>query len=155
MGLLIIIIATSVLAAVLARLAWVDLRTFRLPNIYTVPLIGAGLVLALVTDRISIGASVAGALTGFGLFWAIGQFYFVRHGQEGLGLGDAKLFAASGSWLGVGLLPYVLLVASLGGLVYALLTRRNPDRRVAFGPWLACAVMVVWIVSAGGVLLSE
>ena len=94
-------------------------------------------------------------MTGFGLFWAIGQFYFVRHGQEGLGLGDAKLFAASGSWLGVGLLPYVLLVASLGGLVYALLTRRNPDRRVAFGPWLACAFMVVWIVSAGGVLLSE
>ena len=99
MGLLIIIIATSALAAVLARLAWVDLRTFRLPNIYTVPLIGAGLVLAVVTDRISIGASVAGALTGFGLFWAIGQFYFVRHGQEGLGLGDAKLFAASGSWV--------------------------------------------------------
>jgi leader peptidase (prepilin peptidase)/N-methyltransferase len=154
MGLL-IIISTSLLAAVLARLAWVDLRTFRLPDIYTLPLIGAGLVLALVTDRISVGASVAGALTGFGLFWAIGHFYFSRHGQEGLGLGDAKLFAASGSWLGVWLLPYVLLVASLGGLAFALMTRRNPERKVAFGPWLAFAFMTVWIVSVAGVVLSE
>jgi leader peptidase (prepilin peptidase)/N-methyltransferase len=154
MGLL-IIISTSVLAAVLARLAWVDLRTFRLPDIYTLPLIGAGLVLALVTDRISVGASVAGALTGFGLFWAIGHFYFSRHGQEGLGLGDAKLFAASGSWLGVWLLPYVLLVASLGGLAFALMTRRNPERKVAFGPWLAFAFMTVWIVSVAGVVVSN
>jgi leader peptidase (prepilin peptidase)/N-methyltransferase len=154
MGLL-IIISTSVLAAVLARLAWVDLRTFRLPDIYTLPLIGAGLVLALVTDRISVGASVAGALTGFGLFWAIGHFYFSRHGQEGLGLGDAKLFAASGSWLGVWLLPYVLLVASLGGLAFALMTRRNPERKVAFGPWIAFAFMTVWIVSVAGVVVSR
>jgi leader peptidase (prepilin peptidase)/N-methyltransferase len=154
MGLL-IIISTSVLAAVLARLAWVDLRTFRLPDIYTLPLIGAGLVLALVTDRISVGASVAGALTGFGLFWAIGHFYFSRHGQEGLGLGDAKLFAASGSWLGVWLLPYVLLVASLGGLAFAVMSRRNPERKVAFGPWLAFAFMTVWIVSVAGVVVSN
>ena len=152
---MLIIISTSVLAAVLARLAWVDLRTFRLPDIYTLPLIGAGLVLALVTDRISVGASVAGALTGFGLFWAIGHFYFSRHAQEGLGLGDAKLFAASGSWLGVWLLPYVLLVASLGGLAFALMTRRNPERKVAFGPWLAFAFMTVWIVSVAGVVLSK
>jgi leader peptidase (prepilin peptidase)/N-methyltransferase len=154
MGLL-IIISTSLLAAVLARLAWVDLRTFRLPDIYTLPLIGAGLVLALVTDRISVGASVAGALTGFGLFWAIGHFYFSRHGQEGLGLGDAKLFAASGSWLGVWLLPYVLLVASLGGLAFAVMSRRNPERKVAFGPWLAFAFMTVWIVSVAGVVVSN
>lgn len=152
---MLIIISTSVLAAVLARLAWVDLRTFRLPDIYTLPLIGAGLVLALVTDRISVGASVAGALTGFGLFWAIGHFYFSRHGQEGLGLGDAKLFAASGSWLGVWLLPYVLLVASLGGLAFALMTRRNPERNVAFGPWLAFAFMTVWILSVAGVVVSK
>lgn len=152
---MLIIISTSVLAAVLARLAWVDLRTFRLPDIFTLPLIGAGLVLALVTDRISVGASVAGALTGFGLFWAIGHFYFSRHRQEGLGLGDAKLFAASGSWLGVWLLPYVLLVASLGGLAFALMTRRNPERKVAFGPWLAFAFMTVWIVSVAGVVVSN
>lgn len=152
---MLIIISTVVLAAVLARLAWVDLRTFRLPDIYTLPLIGAGLVLALVTDRISVGASVAGALTGFGLFWAIGHFYFSRHGQEGLGLGDAKLFAASGSWLGVWLLPYVLLVASLGGLAFALMTRRNPERKVAFGPWLAFAFMTVWIVSVAVVVVSN
>lgn len=152
---MLIIISTSVLAAVLARLAWVDVRTFRLPDIYTLPLIGAGLVLALVTDRISVGASVAGALTGFGLFWAIGHFYFSRHGQEGLGLGDAKLFAASGSWLGVWLLPYVLLVASFGGLAFALMTRRNPERKVAFGPWLAFAFMTVWIVSVAGVVVSN
>ncbi|MFC6589480.1 prepilin peptidase [Sulfitobacter pacificus] len=108
-------IQAIVLTFVLARLSWIDLRTFRLPDVYTLPLILAGLILATGDKGIGLPASLLGCLLGFALFWVVGQYYFWRTGQEGLGLGDAKLFAASGAWLGPAALPYVLLIAALGG----------------------------------------
>jgi leader peptidase (prepilin peptidase)/N-methyltransferase len=140
-------VMSCMLATVLGRLAWIDFRTLRLPDIYTFPLIAAGLLLAAVQDSVSLSASVAGGMVAYGLFWAIGYFYFTRFGSEGLGLGDAKLFAASGTWLGVMDLPYVLLVASVGGLVCAGLTGAAQIKgKVAFGPWLCLGFFAVWAV---------
>ncbi|MDF1727669.1 MAG: A24 family peptidase [Sulfitobacter sp.] len=138
-------VGTLLLAFVLVRLAWIDLQTFRLPDRYTLPLIAAGLVLALLVGTPPLLASVLGGLVGFALFAAIGELYFRRKGIEGLGLGDAKLFAAAGTWLGWAALPNVLLIAAGGALIYALARRRALDR-VAFGPWLALGFlcMRVW-----------
>ncbi|GAA6178059.1 prepilin peptidase [Sulfitobacter pacificus] len=130
---------------VLARLSWIDLRTFRLPDVYTLPLILAGLILATGDKGIGLPASLLGCLLGFALFWAVGQYYFWRTGQEGLGLGDAKLFAASGAWLGPAALPYVLLIAALGGLVFLWMRKNAVRREIAFGPWLALGFWLVWI----------
>ena len=65
---------------------------------------------------------------------------------EGLGLGDAKLFAASGAWLGWQGLPPVLLIAALGGLGQAML-RAAPQRHrpLAFGPWIAVGFFSLWL----------
>ena len=68
--------------------------------------------------------------------------------EEGLGLGDAKLFAASGTWLGLPLLPYVLLIAALGGLAWALIARAQG--RLAFGPWIALGFWCVWLARGPG-----
>ena len=142
---LFIALATLALLLTLARLVWIDVRSFRLPDIYTLPLIVAGLGMALLSGEPDVVSSVLGGVIGFGLFWAIGTFYFRRHGTEGLGLGDAKLFAASGTWLGYAVLPQVLLVASLGGLVFAIFTRGKESRQIAFGPWLALGFGLVWL----------
>lgn len=141
-----IYIGTIILTLVLARLSWLDLRTFRLPDFYTLPLILAGLILAAGQDGIGLTASLAGCLLGYALFWGVGQYYFWRKGREGLGLGDAKLFAASGAWLGVALLPHVLLIAAVGGLVVSLLRPPTSGREIAFGPWLALGFWLVWMV---------
>lgn len=140
-----IYIQAIVLTFVLARLSWIDLRTFRLPDVYTLPLILAGLILATGDKGIGLPASLLGCLLGFALFWAVGQYYFWRTGQEGLGLGDAKLFAASGAWLGPAALPYVLLIAALGGLVFLRMRKNAVRREIAFGPWLALGFWLVWI----------
>lgn len=109
------------------------------------PLILAGLILATGDKGIGLPASLLGCLLGFALFWAVGQYYFWRTGQEGLGLGDAKLFAASGAWLGPAALPYVLLIAALGGLVFLRMRKNAVRREIAFGPWLALGFWLVWI----------
>lgn len=148
-----IVIATG-LGAVLARLAWIDLAEHRLPDAWTLPLILAGLALSLAgLGPEPLDAAIGGA-AGYAVFWAIGTLFFLRRGIDGLGLGDAKLFAAAGAWLGYALLPQVLLVACLGGLGHALVVRRGAGEPLAFGPWLALGFWLVWSAQAAGLRVA-
>lgn len=123
--------------------ASIDLRELRLPDLLTLPLAGAGLLLALAGSPalVTPGEALLGAVSGFtalaGLAWA----YERLRGRAGLGLGDAKLLAAAGAWLGPFELPMVVLLAALVGLAHALAVgaHRRPDRPVPFGPALTLA----------------
>ena len=108
----------------------VDLRSFRIPDILSLPLIAAGITLAILVPGVNAVDHLAGALAAYLLFAAVGEIYFRSRGIDGLGLGDAKLFAGAGAWLGWQNLPIVLLVAATGGLIHALLRPKaeDPDR---------------------------
>ena len=133
------------LTLALLRLSWIDLHSYRLPDVWTLPLIAAGLALSATGIGPPLSASIIGGAVGFAGFWAIGLVYHNRTGTEGLGLGDAKLFAACGTWLGFALLPYVLLIAALSALLFALLRKSKGARQIAFGPWLALGFWLVWL----------
>jgi leader peptidase (prepilin peptidase)/N-methyltransferase len=137
--------ASGGLALALLAIAAIDLRRLRIPDALSLPLAAAGLGLALLRPLQPFADHLAGAAGGFLLLAGIGAWHFRRTGREGLGLGDAKLFAAAGAWLGWQALPAVLLVAALAGLAAAL-SRPAPRRRdrLAFGPWLALAFWAVW-----------
>ena len=61
-------------------------------------------------------------------------------------LGDVKLFAAAGAWVGWQGLPSVLLIGAATGLAAALiLGRARPDQPVAFGPYLALGLWITWL----------
>ena len=136
---------TIILGVVLARLSYIDIRTFRLPDAYTLPLIVAGLVLNTVWSGAIPFEHVAAASAGYLIFALIGSAFFWWRGIDGLGLGDAKLLAAAGAWIGLRGLPVVVLVAAIGGIVAALLTASDRNTRIAFGPWLALGFFVVWV----------
>ena len=127
----------------LLLLALIDIEHGRLPDGLTVALIGLGIGTALaapVTGVVTPVDSLAGAVLGFGLLFATARLYAAWRGREGLGLGDAKLLAALGAWLGVADLALVVLGGALSALVFALLTgRRRAEDSLAFGPWLALA----------------
>ncbi len=140
-----VLLATLVLYAALAVLAAIDLRTFRLPDRLTLPLAATGLAWSgWVAGGPPISA-ILGAAVGYGCFALLGRIHYDRRGTEGLGLGDAKLLAAGGAWLGVQALPWIVLVAASGALAVAL-AMRSGDRRIAFGPWLALAIAACWTV---------
>ena len=86
-----------------------------------------------------------GALLGYVVFWLIGFAYFQLRGVDGLGQGDAKLLAAAGAWLGPTALPWVVLLAATGALVWALAKGRELTMPLAFGPWLASSFWALWI----------
>lgn len=142
-------------AAVLALVGWwllalalIDLRTLRLPDPLTLPLLLAGIVAAAL-GVVPIGAVEAalGATTGFLVFAAIGWLWRRWRGIEGLGLGDAKLLAAAGAWLGPAALAWVVLAGGTFGIVHALLAGHRLDSRVPipFAPALAAGI---WLVLA-------
>jgi leader peptidase (prepilin peptidase) / N-methyltransferase len=142
-----VLAASCLLGWTLLTLAAIDWRTGLLPDVLTLPLIPIGLGAAWFFDAGGIWDHVIGAAAGFVGFAALAALYRWLRGRDGLGLGDAKLLAASGAWLGWMALPSVILFAALLGLAFVLLRRVPLDAtsRIAFGPALALATWVVWL----------
>ncbi|MEO1038490.1 MAG: A24 family peptidase [Pseudomonadota bacterium] len=146
---------TAALMAALTALAWIDARTYRLPDVITLPLILAGLVAAWLLQR-DLLVHALGAALGYAGLVAIEKAYERWRGRPGLGRGDAKLMAAAGAWCGAWALPLILLSASAAGLVFVLALKLSgravrSETAVAFGPFLALAIALVWFLMAAGV----
>lgn len=145
-----IAVASCLLGWVLLTLSAIDWRTGFLPDVLTLPLIAAGLGVAYAIDPASILDHVIGAAAGFISFALLATGYRRFRGRDGLGLGDAKLLAASGAWLSWIGLPSVILLAAISGLAFVLLlslsgTKIVSTARIAFGPALALATWIVWL----------
>jgi leader peptidase (prepilin peptidase)/N-methyltransferase len=135
----------------LLTLAAIDQRHFLLPDVLTLPLIPAGLLVAWAIDPALVLRHVVGAVAGFAAFAAIAFVYRRLRRREGLGLGDAKLLAAAGAWLGWHALPGVVVLAALCALAVALARTvaggtLSATTKVAFGSYLALAFWLVWLL---------
>ena len=141
--------ATIALAAALIWLAIVDLRELRLPDVGTIALLAGGVAYRTLISGPPIWVFVAGACIGYLGFWALAEGYLRKFGRPGLGLGDAKLLAAVGAWLGpLGLAP-VIATSSLLALGYVgvrWLSGRPvvQGTPVPFGPFIAAAFFMIW-----------
>lgn len=135
---------TIALGLCLFRLVWIDVKTFRLPDIYTLPLIVIGILVNSVMRGELHGPSIWGAIFGYALFWSIGILFFHLRGREGLGQGDAKLFSAAGAWVGIVQLPIVMFVAAISAIGFVCMRRARASDPIAFGPWLALGFFSTW-----------
>lgn len=151
----------ALLAAVvgwaLLAAALIDRRTLLLPDLVSLPLAAAGILAALLglAPASPLGA-LAGALLGLGGLATVAELYRRLRGREGLGMGDAKLLAAAGAWLGPEPLPWVLLLGALGALAAAIATGawRRPAEPLPFGPWLALGFWAVLVLELRGFSLA-
>lgn len=141
-------VAWALLGWILLTLAILDWRHFWLPDLLTLPLAFLGLTIGLWATDVSLIDRVIGTAVGYGALLAIALGYRALRGRDGLGLGDAKLLGALGAWLGWQALPFILLIASLAGLIVAILTGRATQRNahVPLGTFLALAALPAWIV---------
>jgi leader peptidase (prepilin peptidase) / N-methyltransferase len=92
-----------------------------------------------------------GALAGGGLLYLLGKLYFLLRRQEGMGLGDVKMMAMVGFFLGPKLVLLSIWLASITGALLggaAILVFRKDWRsyEIPFGSFLGLASMVsaVW-----------
>jgi leader peptidase (prepilin peptidase) / N-methyltransferase len=149
-----LIVVSLLLAAALAALSAIDLNRYQLPDVITLPLAGSGLLISFWLGTMPLWWSAASAALGFLLLAGLARVYYHLRGRAGLGLGDAKLLAASGAWLGAETLPTVLLWATGAALVCVLVAARRDTSlsgatRIPFGPFLCFGTWLVWLY--GGV----
>ncbi len=103
-------------------ITFIDMAWWIIPDVISLPGIVIGITLAyFVGHPLPTWQDAAfGALLGGGLFLTISQGYSWITGREGMGMGDAKLLAMLGAFLGWKALPLVILLASAQGLLAAL-----------------------------------
>ncbi len=131
-------------------LAVIDWRHFLLPDRLVLPLVPAGFAVAIWFNPAALADHLVGAIAGLAVLTAVAWAYRRLRGREGLGFGDAKLFAAAGAWVGWQGLPSVLLLGALLGLAgtLALHAGRHPlgtTTRISFGSYLCLGLWLVWL----------
>lgn len=141
---------SACLAWQLVLLTLLDVEHLWLPRILTLPLIVTGLGVAAALGGSSLLESLIGAAVGFLALTLIAFVYRRLRNREGLGGGDAYLFAGAGAWVGWMGLPSVLLLAAGGGLAVvvgaAVLGRPvRSDQPLPFGAFLALGTWLVWL----------
>ena len=126
-----------------------DLQHKILPNVITLPGIVVGFACSLVLPPGWLD-SLIGILVGGGILWAIAEGYYRIRGQDGLGMGDVKLLAMIGAFLGWKLVLLTLVLASFAGSIagVALIASKRGDMKYAlpFGTFLGIGALVsaVW-----------
>ncbi|MDQ1623688.1 MAG: leader peptidase (prepilin peptidase) / N-methyltransferase [Actinomycetota bacterium] len=145
--------AYLVLAVAGVQLARIDLIHHLLPNRLVLPLLGAGLLLLSFAAAVTGGAAellrgVAGGATMFVLYLVL-----ALTSRNGLGMGDVKLAAPLGLYLGYSGWSQLFYGAALGfvaggivSLIVVLKNRGNKPKEVAYGPAMLGAALAVILV---------
>jgi len=155
-----LVAAGWLLASLLLPMVLIDLDHLWLPE----PLCRWGLVLGLALTAIAgyrQGAAVGGALlldhliaAAAGLLAMEGLSALAQKlmGKPALGLGDTKLTALLGAWLGLYAMALAVFLAFLSGALLGsalmLVGRLQRGQPFPFGPYLAAGGLAVWIGGA-------
>jgi leader peptidase (prepilin peptidase) / N-methyltransferase len=154
-------------SAALIALAFIDLDHRILPDPITLNGIWLGIVVSVVlaqpsqfayrllrltgieltnTRALAFIGSILGAIVGGGLLWGVAEAYLRLRGIEGMGLGDVKMMAMVGAFLGAPLALLTIMVGSLLGSVLGLLFIRfagkTREYELPFGTFLAAAGII-------------
>jgi leader peptidase (prepilin peptidase)/N-methyltransferase len=133
----------------------IDLQHYLLPNAITVPGIVTGFALSFFVAP-GWQASLIGLIAGGGVLFAIAETWYRLRGIEGLGMGDVKMLAMIGAFLGWKLMLVTLVLSSFAGSVIGVgiiaLGRGGMKSMLPFGTFLAVGALVAAV--AGDVILD-
>ena len=138
-----------VFTALLIALFGTDLETQRLPNVLTYSGVVLGLAFSLAFPP-GIQSSLIGAALGAGSLLAVRWAWRLVRREEALGLGDVKMLAMIGAFLGWQQVPVVLFLSSVAGAVVgiSLIAMRGTSlrARLPFGTFLALAAFAASLI---------
>ena len=145
--------------APLLVITFIDLEHLIIPDVISFPGIAIGFASSLYLGRTHLAQasihSSLGILLGAGSLWLLGWIYERIRGQIGLGLGDVKLAAMLGAFLGAPAILFILLLSALLGTLIGgfltLLTQRRWRQPLPYGPFLALAGWI-YLFWGGGYL---
>jgi leader peptidase (prepilin peptidase)/N-methyltransferase len=118
-----------VFTATLLLITFIDFDHLFIPDEVSLPGILIGLAISAAPGGIGLANAALGAALGGGLLWLVAWSYERATGAEGMGLGDVKLIAMMGAFLGWQAIPIILIVASIGGSLAGVLVIFGPHGR--------------------------
>ena len=132
---------------------FIDLKHFIIPNVLTFSMMALGFIKSFDPNLNSIFPnyinSLIGGLLGYGIIWSIIFFYKQIRKKEGMGLGDAKLFAVIGFWFGWYAIPFVIFLSSSIALIIVipdlLKKSKKLSSQIPFGPYIIIATIIFFI----------
>ena len=137
--------ARLLLVCILIALFGIDLEHQILPNSITLPGIVIGLLFSLVAPP-GWKDAVIGALLGAGILYAIAGAYYLWRGEEGMGMGDVKMLAMIGAFLGWKAVLVTLVLASFSGAIIGVILmsaqRGGMKFALPFGTFLAIGTLI-------------
>jgi leader peptidase (prepilin peptidase)/N-methyltransferase len=143
-----LIVSRLVLGCALIVLFMIDLEHQILPNLITLPGIAVGLALSLIAPPGPVDALIGAAL-GAGVLYAIAAGYYLWRKEEGMGMGDVKMLAMIGAFLGWQAVLLTLVLSSFSGALIGigiLATSRGSMRyALPFGTFLALGALVAML----------
>jgi leader peptidase (prepilin peptidase)/N-methyltransferase len=149
-----LVVLSAVWLWLLLALATTDALWMRLPDPLTFSAFCVACLLALQPGGTGLPGALWGAVLGAGSFAMLRWIYKRLRGRVGLGLGDVKLMAGLGAFVGPVALPQLVLIAALATLTGAVLTRKGTNdglsgtRALPFGTALCFSAALIWLWSA-------
>jgi leader peptidase (prepilin peptidase)/N-methyltransferase len=138
-----------VFTAMLIVLFGTDFQTMRLPNVITYSGIVIGLAASVALPP-GLQSSVIGAALGAAVPWTIRWVWFRVTKVDAMGLGDVKMLAMIGAFLGWQQVWVVLFLGTLAGALFGItllaIRKRSLASRLPFGTFLAMAAYVASLV---------
>lgn len=143
-----VLIPTACITCLLTLIIYHDVKSYKIPNHYVYTLIILGLLWPSHPHGISHIDRLIAAVAAYSALWSIGEIFFRLRGIEGLGIGDAKLAAAMGAWLGWRDLPSAIFVSSVLAIAYLAVNNLKGTSKVSlpFAPALAAGFATFWII---------
>ncbi len=141
LGLGVPILVYFAFTAALIIVTFIDLDHRIIPDVISLPGVVVGILCSFFIPTVAPLSSLLGAGLGGGLLFLVAVTYQLVRGEEGMGMGDVKLLAMIGAFLGWRAIPIALLVASFTGSVVgvaAIAWQRAGSRYpIPFGPFLS------------------
>jgi leader peptidase (prepilin peptidase)/N-methyltransferase len=137
--------------ASLTLVSFIDLPHRIIPDEISLPGILVGLAISLLHPQLSFKDSLIGVLVGGGSLSLVASVYYVVTKREGMGIGDVKLLAMIGAFIGwKGVLFTILsssLIGSIVGVTLMLITAKADSKyAVPFGPFLSLGAIIYVLV---------
>jgi leader peptidase (prepilin peptidase)/N-methyltransferase len=131
----------------LVVITFIDLDFQIIPNSISLPGIVVGFFASLILPEISMQDSFLGILVGGGLFFSIAYIFVTIRGIEGMGMGDVKLLAMLGAFLGLKGVMFIIFISSILGTITGIMVMIQTrsfsfKQKIPFGPFLSIAAMI-------------
>ncbi len=126
----------------------IDLHHMIIPDEISLTMVALTPLVVYLHPELDWQSASIGVVLGGGVIYAIAWGYQLIRGKVGMGMGDAKLLAGMGGWLGWQAVLPTLLYASLLGTLTAIILipigkkRYNFQSALPFGPFLALGSVI-------------